>query len=236
MLKKTGVIAIVVSLFAISLLVLAPSLFHKRETTSPHTTIASKVEPEKNQTEDQTRPNPFAPVSTNQLHEPGSKTVPRPVAKNDHPATNLPVPEPVKTLPEDRNTPVFKKQIQPKMKTDPPVISQNNRPNALKNPVISKQNQKTGPDSQAATVAPEQPSAWGVMVLATSSGVDGGISYRVVQMPLLHGLDLDLAAGIKQAGLGLSKYVYRNLGLGITGTVTYGAGEKVLGIYGKYAF
>lgn len=117
-----------------------------------------------------------------------------------------------------------------------PVIYQNYRPDVEKKPGFPRQNQMVELDSQATLTVPRQPSVWGIFVIATVSGVDGGIKCGLIQIPLLKGIDLDLMAGIKQAGFGLSKHVYRNMGLGLAGTITYGTGAKNLGIYGKCSF
>lgn len=232
--KKTRFIVIVVSIFSLSLLVLAPRLLHKREITNPNTIIASQVEPANIEKEEPTRPDASAPLF-NKLQESVSKTIPRSVVKNDPPDTKASVSEPEKITAQKPN-PVTQEKNPSKINTNKPVIPQDYQPYVEKKPGSLRQSQKMEPDSQAIAVTPEQPSVWGTFVIATSSGVDGGVSYRLIQIPILKGIDLDLMAGIKQAGFGLSKYVYHNLGLGLAGTITYNTGVKKLGVYGKYSF
>jgi hypothetical protein len=237
--KKTRTIVIAVSVFLLGMLALAPFLFHKRTTAGSNDIVASRVEPGKVQAEEPTRTNPPARDTAVKLQEPAVKTVPKPVSKpvsnQDLPVAKASIPEPVKTTPQN-SKPVLRKKIQPKMNEDKLLAGKNNQLYIEKKPAIPKQGLKAEPDSPATAAVPEKPSPWGVYVIAASSGVDGGVSCGLFQIPLFKGIDLDLMAGIKQAGLGLSKYVYRNVGLGVAGTITYGTGAKNIGIYGKYSF
>lgn len=238
--KKARTIIIAVSVFLLGMLVLAPFLVHKRTSTGSNDIIASRVEPGTDQVKEPTRINPPAQDTAVKLQEPAVKTVPKQVPRQEPSVVKASLPESLKTTSQNPK-PVLKKKLRLKVNEEKPPISKNKRLYVEKRPVVLQQNQKMEPDSPVTATAPklaapETPSPWGVYIMATSSGVDGGVSYRLIQLPLFKGIDLDLMAGIKQAGLGLSKYVYRNVGLGLAGTVSYGTGEKNLGVYGKYSF
>jgi hypothetical protein len=234
--KKTRTLVIIVSVFALCMLVLTPYLFHKRPTTGSNELTASQPEPGKVQVQEPVRTHPPAPVSNSISPQKPAVVNPlsKPVSPHDSPVAKVSKPEMGKTAPRDSNL-VLKKKALTETPNDKPLISQNDKPYIERKPEMPKQSQKMEPVSGTTEVEPERTSRWGVVLLADNSGIDGGISYRVAQIPVFNGIDLDVIAGIKEAGLGLSKYVYRNVGLGVTGTVMYSGGEKKLGVYGKYS-
>ena len=219
--KRTTIAVIIVSVFLIGLLAYAPSFFHTPKSTENNTIMASNNLPVKNLT--------ATPIVTNTPQ----------TNSNSESKVTQPTPSPKPKEVSNTNPVSPKKSIS--IKINPKPISKPKMPVKKQSVVREKDNLAQGQKEQSQNTPKsssntKEQSRWGITIMGTNTGIDGGVSYRILKLSLLNETDLDAIVGIKHAGIGLSKNVYQNLAIGLTGTVTYENGNTNLGIYGKYSF
>lgn len=230
--KQVRVAVIIFSVFSISVVAMAPYLFYKPKPTENNTIVASNEKPDKFQVQEPSAAGIVNPVSQELSVEPQVNPAPR---LKEAPPKSVPVSTGIHgehTRPNQKFIPETKA---PKTGYQSKPIENYQPMTALKIKPSQLDNRKAA-NLPEASAAPEKPSSWAITVLGTNSGVDAGVSYRLLRFTLFNETNLDLIVATQQAGLGVSKYISGNLGLGIMGTVSYASGNNNIGIYAKYSF
>jgi hypothetical protein len=227
--KRVRITGITITVFSIFLIAVAPHLFRKPMPTKTNTIIASNDKLEKLPSVEPAPMDLKNSIARNQPADPGialttqSKTIPETISTGN---TSKYKPEGRNLIPNEKiqpNTGINSKTTQNYLPVD--AFKLNNPKLKEKTPHNTGETSETG----------NKPSPWAINVLVTNAGVDAGMSYRLLQFQLINETDMDFIVATKQAGIGLTKYITGNLGLGIVGTVSYWTGNKNLGIHAKYS-
>jgi hypothetical protein len=228
--KKTIVPVTLVCLFIVGLVALAPYLFHKPPSAKPDTktstVIASSVSP---------KGNPASEIAHSDNTNPGSEMThpnpdPGPNSRVNSERKDLrPIPPKPRNISPGKPLPVIGK-------SRPPQPENHSVPTEKAAPIQTVISDPVAPSSDDSSNSTDQSSRWGIAALATESGVDVGVVYKLAELPILGGIDLDAIVATQQAGIGVCKDVSQNLGVGVTGTVEYATGDAVIGVYVKYSF
>jgi hypothetical protein len=225
--KRTRLSLSLVIVFFISSVIFSPIFFHKTKSIEPNTVVAYDNKP---------TPAPKQKLNPSVPSDPFSKN------KSIKQITNASTvkPEPIFGSNVQQPNPHIYPAIKPQIKKEK--LGNEGAFLAKDNPVdkqliSSKQDvNESGKSSPSEKLKSMKHSKWGAVIMVNPSNVDAGLTYRLAELSFLKESDLDIVMGLKEAGLGLSKNVYKKLGLGFIGTIGYEDGDKRLGVYVKYTF